>query len=623
LPVGIHLIHNVAAAGTADESGGVFTIEGSGADNSGTADEFHYVYQPLSGDGEIVTQVISQTVANFWSKAGLMMRESLADDSPHVTVAALTQANRIQNLDRATTGGSTNTVSSAGMTLPVWLKLVRSGNDFTSYRSADGANWTQVHNVTISMNTDIYVGMAVTARLDGQISTAVFTDVSVNGGGGPTPTPTSPPPTNTPGPTATATLTPTMTPTNTPAPTNTPTPTPPPATETVIQRTTYTIAGQAVALRLRILEDSVETSNDLYYLHSDHLGSAGAMSDATGGYVPDSLTRYEPFGGYRGDPPATNPDLTDMGFTGHKHNDSVGLIYMNARFYVQGIGRFASADTIVPNPNNPQSFNRYSYTRNNPINLVDPTGHRECGEWDDCSDPLPFTPPPPRPPILPSTPPDGLSDRPYGSEIIIIGPGGKQAWEAFNTLQENEGWWGNELDAEEAMILVLNAEFGPLIYQNEDGTWYVPPEVIEAATRKYNQFCSGGPWSANCFNGFWAYMQSITDVLINQNQIDNLANHPNYYDPERMTYYRSQARSVMNNPELGGQVLDRPSDWANASISLAVYLEEYPQLRYSFYPGNSNFTVYTRNQYNNLQNYNSCLSSGENSQTCLNIWTGN
>ncbi|MCP4422224.1 MAG: RHS repeat-associated core domain-containing protein, partial [Chloroflexi bacterium] len=59
--------------------------------------------------------------------------------------------------------------------------------------------------------------------------------------------------------------------------------------------------------------------------------------------------------------------LTDRGFTGHKENRDIGLTYMNARFYVPGIGRFASADTIVPNPASPQSFNRYSYVLNSPL----------------------------------------------------------------------------------------------------------------------------------------------------------------------------------------------------------------------------------------------------------------
>jgi RHS repeat-associated protein len=67
----------------------------------------------------------------------------------------------------------------------------------------------------------------------------------------------------------------------------------------------------------------------------------------------------------------------------------LGLYYYNARYYVPGIGRFASADTIVPNPMNPQSLNRYSYVRNSPLNFTDPTGHRECRSLDDCGVPLP------------------------------------------------------------------------------------------------------------------------------------------------------------------------------------------------------------------------------------------
>ncbi|MBI3159411.1 MAG: hypothetical protein HYZ26_07420 [Chloroflexi bacterium] len=43
--------------------------------------------------------------------------------------------------------------------------------------------------------------------------------------------------------------------------------------------------------------------------------------------------------------------------------------------YVPYLNRWSQPDTIVPNPTNPQSLNRYSYVFNNPVNLVDPTGH--------------------------------------------------------------------------------------------------------------------------------------------------------------------------------------------------------------------------------------------------------
>jgi len=52
-----------------------------------------------------------------------------------------------------------------------------------------------------------------------------------------------------------------------------------------------------------------------------------------------------------------------------------GLTFYNARYYDPGLGRFTQPDTLVPNPGDPQSLNRYSYAGNNPLRYVDPSGH--------------------------------------------------------------------------------------------------------------------------------------------------------------------------------------------------------------------------------------------------------
>ncbi len=157
-------------------------------------------------------------------------------------------------------------------------------------------------------------------------------------------------------------------------------------------RITFSAGGQLVAQRRQVVNGATE----LFSLHTDHLGSVVAVGNASSGLVAGSYAAYEPFGTYLVPPTATNPSLTDRGFTGHKHNNLspvwLGLIYMNARYYHPQLGRFISPDSIVPEPANPQSYNRYSYVRNSPLNFTDPSGHKECGSQSDCGDPLTTSP---------------------------------------------------------------------------------------------------------------------------------------------------------------------------------------------------------------------------------------
>ena len=65
-------------------------------------------------------------------------------------------------------------------------------------------------------------------------------------------------------------------------------------------------------------------------------------------------------------------------YTDQELDTETGLYNYDARLYDPLIGRFISPDSIVPRPYDPQSLNRYSYCRNNPLIYTDPTGH-----WDD------------------------------------------------------------------------------------------------------------------------------------------------------------------------------------------------------------------------------------------------
>jgi RHS repeat-associated protein len=91
--------------------------------------------------------------------------------------------------------------------------------------------------------------------------------------------------------------------------------------------------------------------------------------------------RFTPFGETRF---TTGTMLTDKLYTGQREMTGLGIYHYQARFYSPKLGRFLSADTIVPGYANPQAFNRYSYVLNNPVKLTDPTGHQCYGEPEEC-----------------------------------------------------------------------------------------------------------------------------------------------------------------------------------------------------------------------------------------------
>ncbi len=128
--------------------------------------------------------------------------------------------------------------------------------------------------------------------------------------------------------------------------------------------------GGVVALR----REGYPGDNGLFYLLGDHLGSTSVIVRREGTVV--AWHYYYPFGGNRNGPFS---GLTTKRFTGQHHEPELpggeGLYDYHARWYDAQLGRFITADPIVPEPGNPQDLNRYSYVRNNPVRYTDPTGH--------------------------------------------------------------------------------------------------------------------------------------------------------------------------------------------------------------------------------------------------------
>ena len=174
-------VGSVGLVGSASYANGTFTVQGAGAQIYGTADAFHFVYQPLLGDGTIVARVVSLQGGSSYVTAGVMIRETLTPGSTNAKTADWGTYGSIYFDVRATTGGSTSELGSVHVALPYWVKLVRSGNTFTSYTSLNGVSWVQLGaSQTISMAQNVYVGLAVNSGSTAALATATFDNVSIN-----------------------------------------------------------------------------------------------------------------------------------------------------------------------------------------------------------------------------------------------------------------------------------------------------------------------------------------------------------------------------------------------------------------------------------------------------------
>jgi RHS repeat-associated protein len=106
----------------------------------------------------------------------------------------------------------------------------------------------------------------------------------------------------------------------------------------------------------------------LFY-HNDHLGGVNVITDINGLKV--QLNEYDPWGKVSSTEGNVDPEKR---FTGQILDPESGLYYYGARYYDPELARFISPDPIVPSPGDPQTLNRYSYVRNNPVRYIDPSG---------------------------------------------------------------------------------------------------------------------------------------------------------------------------------------------------------------------------------------------------------
>jgi hypothetical protein len=178
---------------------GTYTMTATGADIWNEADEFHYAFKTLTGPGSIVARVESVEQTDNWAKAGVMIRETL-DASSKFAAVYITPTNadgtatngcrfqaRSDTDAAATSDSSVATAEQMAIVAPYWVKMERDvAGSFRGYYSADGSSWQSMfwNPQSISMSSNVYIGLALTSHNNSAVCQAVFSNVTITGTAG-------------------------------------------------------------------------------------------------------------------------------------------------------------------------------------------------------------------------------------------------------------------------------------------------------------------------------------------------------------------------------------------------------------------------------------------------------
>jgi lysophospholipase L1-like esterase len=181
-------IGKVTVPGYTKYNGRTFTLEGEGHDIDGRADEFHFLYAPMSGQGTITARIV-RPMSSQWTKPGVMIRKNLDSDSPHASVLLLPHWSGAL-VSRSEKGGETTTgtprqlseahvIKKNRLSTPYWVRLIRFRNTFTGFMSRDGFKWKELGAVELDMGHSFYVGLPACSQLKGVTTTVTYDKVSI------------------------------------------------------------------------------------------------------------------------------------------------------------------------------------------------------------------------------------------------------------------------------------------------------------------------------------------------------------------------------------------------------------------------------------------------------------
>jgi RHS repeat-associated protein len=257
----------------------------------------------------------------------------------------------------------------------------------------------------------------------------------------------------------------------------------------------YYYAGE---IRIAMRTGSGTGTSGLLYLYGDHLGSTNKVANPDGTLYTGGEQRYKPWGEQRY-PAGASTLPTTFQFTGQRVESGLSLYYYGARWYDPYLARFVQADTIVPNPGQPMSWDRYMYVLGNPLRYNDPTGHV-------CSDPEDPTP---------TCETSGNSTKllrvNYKKDPDNLTKGGRKAYEYYLKARNRAGWWNNN----EIGTLTIEQFLGIYLLYEASGIDEVLPWIKDATGAQLylqppDDFGGNSPYCTGevCRNGILNFMAS-------------------------------------------------------------------------------------------------------------------
>lgn len=153
-------------------------LSAAGRGLGGTSDQFFFAYQPQAGDFDCAVRVVGVDRADVWSRAGLMIRQSLEPGSPFAAVLASPNLSGCFFQSRPYVGGSASPLGHFPVNFPdTWLRLKSKDGQVTAYAGVNGENWEVLGSAQLGWTNAGYFGLAVTSQNTNAVCTAEFCDL--------------------------------------------------------------------------------------------------------------------------------------------------------------------------------------------------------------------------------------------------------------------------------------------------------------------------------------------------------------------------------------------------------------------------------------------------------------